>query len=66
MTGLGRAAGGFRTNGEGVPEDAVVEMAGTEAVDIQADSWAGTRVPGVPWAGHLSAGVPRWDVLDLR
>jgi hypothetical protein len=42
-------AGGFRTNGEGVPEDAVVEQAASDTVDIQADSWAGSRVPGVPW-----------------
>ena len=42
-------AGGFRTNGEGVPEDAVLELVGTDTVDIQADTWAGTRVPGVPW-----------------
>jgi hypothetical protein len=42
-------AGGFRTNGEGVPEDAVLELVGTDTVDIQADSWAGSRVPGVPW-----------------
>jgi hypothetical protein len=42
-------AGGFRTNGEGVPEDAVVTQAASDTVDIQAATWAGTRVPGVPW-----------------
>jgi hypothetical protein len=42
-------AGGFRTNGEGVPEDAVVEQAASDTVDIQAGTWAGTRVAGVPW-----------------
>jgi hypothetical protein len=42
-------AGGFRTNGEGVPEDAVVQQVDDGIVHIQADSWAGTRVQGVPW-----------------
>jgi hypothetical protein len=42
-------AGGFRTDGEGVPEDAVVEQPASDTVDIQAGSWAGSRVPGVPW-----------------
>jgi hypothetical protein len=42
-------AGGFRTNGEGVPEDAVLGQPASDTVDIQADSWAGTRVAGVPW-----------------
>jgi hypothetical protein len=43
-------SGGFRTNGEGVPEDAVMaQVAGDDTVDIQADTWAGSRVPGVPW-----------------
>ena len=42
-------AGGFRTNGEGVPEDAVLGQPASDTVDIQADSWAGSRVPGVPW-----------------